>query len=861
MICAVRERVELLGSAEKNAKISYNYQTEQFCQADVLGVKDEHEVGMIRDASNEYNVDNVVQDEDQAEQEVHDEDQAEQQAEKGTMGKRDQAKHKFQAEKNDKTVGRTEERAEQLGRDDGTGRAEHHCRRGAVPDTHTITLCPTITGPVARYVEFPLSYNVQIVTNNTPGNNPKSDQADQTPEAEPNPVEVGRGADQADQMPDEPNPDVEVGGADQADQKPGAELNHGVEVGDETEPNSSTEEMTRRPARDQAEQRMLEGPADTSSSQIEQSARQCHTTKWPVVRYVEIPVITNFVPNLITNFDKETGRAEQDRAEPCSTAKMRLKEEDLQVQNLELKPCHTFNTSQSEMPREDSSQEYSRRQEDGTRRKENTRRQEKKNRKENAVLEDARMIRVGWKDLRLSRMFLQGNYDGWKELDAKDTRRLEREEKKLKAELVSRKKIRFGKAGNHKITRLEEMLIASNTRKLMELEEVRMNLNLRKEKKLQTGRKDLGRKENGEKMNKMVIDPKEEHWQQLAARVGEIEKSEQWLTSDWLENSSLEEQNGRLYASEDNQGDKTKIASGDNQSDNTRLDRDAERLAGLFQRDGSMTDKRVYKLAGLFQRDGQEGNVKDTAPDDGLGTVRVHSGEGHADADSNEDEIQPTTSLEEDNGLARESGTKKVFKMLRQEDFGSLLPRRLVEFGRLSGRKRFLENEEKNILAIEVKDLDTHGVTVPHGIESEMRAPRLANHGTNLTKSEMHCQERSPGGRGSITKKKRGTPRAKLKVNAIIKLFENSTPSSTGGNIELLFSYETNLNLGENHATRQSVPKICVGQPEKGIETRPRDPCGLQFRPGADWPSQPASGGHSQSQGWIQGEPGPGQEM
>ena len=80
MICAVRERVELLGSAEKNAKISYNYQTEQFCQADVLGVKDEHEVGMIRDASNEYNVDNVVQDEDQAEQ----------QAEKGTMGKRDQ---------------------------------------------------------------------------------------------------------------------------------------------------------------------------------------------------------------------------------------------------------------------------------------------------------------------------------------------------------------------------------------------------------------------------------------------------------------------------------------------------------------------------------------------------------------------------------------------------------------------------------------------------------------------------------------------------------------------------------------------------------------------------------------------------
>ena len=91
-----------------------------------------------------------------------------------------------------------------------------------------------------------------------------------------------------------------------------------------------------------------------------------------------------------------------------------------------------------------------------------------------------------------------------------------------------------------------------------------------------------------------------------------------------------------------------------------------------------------------------------------------------------------------------------------------------------------------------------------------------------------------------------------MKVNAIRKLFENSTPSSTGGNIELLFNNETNLNLGGNHATRQSVPKICVGQPEKGIETRPRDLCGLQFWPG---------GGYSQSQGRIQGEPGPGWEM
>ena len=145
-----------------------------------------------------------------------------------------------------------------------------------------------------------------------------------------------------------------------------------------------------------------------------------------------------------------------------------------------------------------------------------------------------------------------------------------------------------------------------------------------------------------------------------------------------------------------------------------------------------------------------------------------------------------------------------------------------------------------------------------------MHSPRLARHGRLASFSEMQCQVRSPGGRGSIIKKKRGTPSKISSVTTIIKLFEPSSTSTTGGNIELLLqssNKDNNLNLSGYQLTRREDKTLCVDQPVRGTQTGPRDPCGWHFRPPADWPSQPAKEGCSQSSGRTQDQPGEGWGM
>ena len=125
--------------------------------------------------------------------------------------------------------------------------------------------------------------------------------------------------------------------------------------------------------------------------------------------------------------------------------------------------------------------------------------------------------------------------------------------------------------------------------------------------------------------------------------------------------------------------------------------------------------------------------------------------------------------------------------------------------------------------------------------------PSLTKLARCMTKSEMRCQERSPGG-GRVIKTKQGTPR-KLQVSVIRKLFEKQT---TGGNIELLWqsTQDTNLNPGEgleNQFRTRQKESFCVSQPERGYWTGPRQTCGTLFRPNSDWPSQPGLGRCSQS--------------
>ena len=204
------------------------------------------------------------------------------------------------------------------------------------------------------------------------------------------------------------------------------------------------------------------------------------------------PTVSNsIVQCLITNSDKELVRAEhhcqaaqepvpQDQAqEPVPQDQAEQMMDDQANENLrqaekirDLNPKEE-NEKQENLENQEVKKEGSRRQED-SRRLENPRGDEK---------EGKLNLKHNWNELRRIKNYLSENYENWKELEGKHLRRLEKEEKKLKSETMKMKSQRFGKAGNKKLTNLEELLITMNKRKLMEIEEVKMNLENRKAKK------------------------------------------------------------------------------------------------------------------------------------------------------------------------------------------------------------------------------------------------------------------------------------------------------------------------------------------------------------------------------------------
>ena len=749
---------------------------------------------------------------------------------------------------------------------------------------------------MARSVKFQISSNVQLVTLNTPGYS-QPDQAEQVPETKPNSDARRSGSQtehcqdatrtisqetelnisevicQSEQMPGtELNSDARRrGGQDSQETElntnavPGTKLNpdaggRGSQVSQETEPNTTAVTCPKATecgqASDRAEQRMTGCPGASSSHQGTLLARQCHTKQWPVARLVDLPVDLNIVPPLTTYFGKERGRADQmSRAELCSTNK-RLKEEDLQDKSLDLRQNRIAMNEGKQpslsMRRPPSNQEYSRRQEDSTR-KETTNRKEETSKEGN--LSQEKSLKTCWKEIRMSRGYIIANSDGWKELDGKETRRLEKEEKKLKSELVERKKKKYGKAGKTKLTRMEEALISSNTGKLMEMEEIK--LNLQQEQAIQEGRKLKSgwKKLNGEKQNmKKVENSVAEHWQILATRMEMIDKNEEWLDAGWLEKSSLEEQRCILNAS----GHKTRLsASIKRYSESLIEDDQIKRYSENLIEDeiDKKGGRKVSQLAGLFQRDGKNargmdgGRERATAlrGEHGGREVQVHGG-GHRDADEHCEENlenykkKTTTSLEGEFDLAEEPQFDRKTSLLRQE------------YNFMFGRK-----EDFVVVDTHAENQVTSSSSgnVLRGKMSEMHSPSLATHARALIKSEMHCQERSPGG-GKISKCRRGTPKKNSRVNSIRKLFENISPANTGGNIELLLqsSKLTNLNLAENQFITRQKELICVDQPGRGLQTGPGETCGLLFRPNSDWQSQPDLGETSQSDKLSHGQPG-----
>ena len=331
----------------------------------------------------------------------------------------------------------------------------------------------------------------------------------------------------------------------------------------------------------------------------------------------------------------------------------------------------------------------------------------------------------------------------------------------------------------------------------------------------------------------------------MATRLKIIDKNEHWLNAGWLENSSLEEQRCILYASGEKESDK---ASGDRES------LDMESLEEIDKKSGS----KVYKLAGLFKRDGKEDRrmvngregCTELQGQGGEGGVQVHGGvhrdaQGYCEENFDKYEKKTTTSREEDFDLAEEPQTDRKINILCKEDIGDRPASGSVEFRRLEDTHAKKQVTSRNSgFALSRKMI-------------EMHSPRMTSRVRGLTLSEMHCQDRSPGGGGKISKFKRGTQGGTSRVKSIRKLFENASQTTTEGTIELLleantgaanFNFKSNFNLNpatEGSRTRQNE-LICVDQPGRELQTRPREACGGTFQPGPDWPSQPGLGGTSQ---------------
>ena len=73
-------------------------------------------------------------------------------------------------------------------------------------------------------------------------------------------------------------------------------------------------------------------------------------------------------------------------------------------------------------------------------------------------------------------MFIKETTEKWQELSSGETRRPERDERKIRVEMLKIRKGKFGKIGGKKLTVLEDVILRNQTRKLTELSEIEQNV-------------------------------------------------------------------------------------------------------------------------------------------------------------------------------------------------------------------------------------------------------------------------------------------------------------------------------------------------------------------------------------------------
>ena len=187
-------------------------------------------------------------------------------------------------------------------------------------------------------------------------------------------------------------------------------------------------------------------------------------------------------------------------------------------------------------------------------------------------------LEQSWEQIRVTRMFIKENTEKWQELASAETRRLEREEKKLRMEMIKRRKEKFGKIGGKKLTVIEEAIIRNQTKKLSEMIEIEQNVgreqSRRQGKKLQRleqetipegrTRSELDKKttEKAEDTTADMQKREENHWRRLLTH--KIKTDEVWMTASRMENSSLEEK--RMLAYDRGKDGKSSYSSNEDQA-------------------------------------------------------------------------------------------------------------------------------------------------------------------------------------------------------------------------------------------------------------------------------------------------------
>ena len=329
-----------------------------------------------------------------------------------------------------------------------------------------------------------------------------------------------------------------------------------------------------------------------------------------------------------------------------------------------------------------------------------------------------------------------GQAEEWQDLTNAEIRKLDKDEKTLRTEIVKRRKIKYGKAGNSKLTAMEDAILSSQARKMSELYEGTKNLSWYEKRRkgwklddrppphIPEGRKkdyhDQARDKN--KARSIEI---EEHWQRLQSSKNRIEDGERWVNAIGMVNSSLEDLRG--------------------------LGRETE----------------LDKMAWNFWKEEPT-------------SLRCKGGQGHKnrDAETTDEEIRKTRlkkTIQVEDRLA-DMPPKTGRNIIDSEDsFMFEKTKKNILNHEDTGRKNVEDCED----VVKVKDPNSSQV---RKMTSEMHkhTVRERKDAARLTKSEMHYHERSPAGRGKIVKHKRGTP-SKLEVKKLRQIFENDIHYRQGG--------------------------------------------------------------------------------